>query len=200
MGMLNFIILMWIIILDTHLISIFLSSIWKEREKYSFPSLSIYFFFPWKKWENTHFSMGKMGLAPPTMGMLKFIILMWIIILDTHLISIFLSSIWKEREKYSFPSLSVYFFPMEKMGKHTFFHGQNGVAPPPPPPPPPISILLQNAWFVLYAHVYVLYCIIGTSSKTRTSRHCCYLARYKVYQDTVGRHGFSETSKAANKS
>ena len=37
-------------------------------------------------------------------------------------------SIWKEREKYSFPSLSLYFFPhlspWEKMGKHTFFHGQ----------------------------------------------------------------------------
>ena len=30
-------------------------------------------------------------------------------------------SIWKEREKYSFPSLSIYFFPN---GKHTFFHGQ----------------------------------------------------------------------------
>ena len=45
-------------------------------------------------------------------------------------------SIWKEMEKYSFPSLSIYFFshfsPWEKMGKHTFFHGQNGVGPPPP--------------------------------------------------------------------
>ena len=46
-------------------------------------------------------------------------------------------SIWKEREKYSFPSLSIYFFPhfspWEKMGKHTFFHGQKwGWTPPPP--------------------------------------------------------------------
>ena len=44
-------------------------SIWKEREKYSFPSLSIYFFphlSPWEKWENTHFFMGKMGLDPLT--------------------------------------------------------------------------------------------------------------------------------------
>ena len=43
-------------------------SIWKEREKYSFPSLSIYFFpiFPHgKKWENTHFSIGKNGVGPP---------------------------------------------------------------------------------------------------------------------------------------
>ena len=43
-------------------------SIWKEREKYSFPSLSIYFFpiFPHeKKWENKHFSMGKNRVGPP---------------------------------------------------------------------------------------------------------------------------------------
>ena len=74
-------------------------SIWKEREKYSFPSLSKYFFphfSPWgkmgkkvygkrgksihfplfpytffpifshgKKWEKTHFSMGKNGVGPP---------------------------------------------------------------------------------------------------------------------------------------
>ena len=43
-------------------------SIWKETEKYSFPSLSMYFFpiFPHgKKWENTHFSMGKNGVGPP---------------------------------------------------------------------------------------------------------------------------------------
>ena len=37
-------------------------------------------------------------------------------------------SIWKEREKYSFSSLSIYFFPhfspWEEMGKHIFFHGQ----------------------------------------------------------------------------
>ena len=44
-------------------------------------------------------------------------------------------SIWKEREKYSFPSLSIYFFPhfspWEKMGKNTFFHGQKwGWTPP----------------------------------------------------------------------
>ena len=42
--------------------------IWKEREKYLFPSLSIYFFSHFshgKKWENTHFSMGKNGLDPP---------------------------------------------------------------------------------------------------------------------------------------
>ena len=49
-----------------------------------------------------------------------------------------LKSIWKEREKYSFPSFSIYFFPhfspWEKMGKHTFFHGQKwGWTPPPPP-------------------------------------------------------------------
>ena len=40
-------------------------SIWKEREKYSFPSLFIYFFPHGKKWENTHFSMGKNGVGPP---------------------------------------------------------------------------------------------------------------------------------------
>ena len=34
-------------------------------EKYSFPSLSIYFFPHGKKWENTHFSMGKNGVGPP---------------------------------------------------------------------------------------------------------------------------------------
>ena len=45
-------------------------------------------------------------------------------------------SIWKEREKYSFPSLSIYFFPhffpWEKMGKDIFFHRQKwGWTPPP---------------------------------------------------------------------
>ena len=43
-------------------------SIWKEREMNTFPFLSIYFFliFPHgEKWENTHFSMAKMGLDPP---------------------------------------------------------------------------------------------------------------------------------------
>ena len=44
----------------------------------------------------------------------------------------------KEREKYSFPSLSIYpyphFSPWEKMGKHTFFHWQKwGWSPPPSP-------------------------------------------------------------------
>ena len=44
-------------------------------------------------------------------------------------------SIWKKREKYSFPSLSIYFFPMGKSGKrHNFPMGKNGVGPPPPPP------------------------------------------------------------------
>ena len=41
-------------------------SIWKEREMNTFPFLSIYFFSHLgKKWENTHFSMGKNGVRPP---------------------------------------------------------------------------------------------------------------------------------------
>ena len=40
-------------------------------------------------------------------------------------------SIWKKREKYSFPSLSIYFFPMGKNGKTQFSHGQKwGWTPP----------------------------------------------------------------------
>ena len=46
-------------------------------------------------------------------------------------------SIWKEREKYSFPSLSIYFFPhfspREKNGKtHIFPWAKMGLDPPPP--------------------------------------------------------------------
>ena len=44
-------------------------SIWKKRGKYSFPSLSIYFFphfFPWGKMgKDTIFPLAKMGLDPP---------------------------------------------------------------------------------------------------------------------------------------
>ena len=45
-------------------------------------------------------------------------------------------SIWKEREMNTFPSLSIYFFPIFPHGKkweHTFFYGQKwGWTPPPP--------------------------------------------------------------------
>ena len=44
-------------------------------------------------------------------------------------------SIWKKREKYSFPSISIYFFPifpMGKMGKDTIFPWvKMGLDPPP---------------------------------------------------------------------
>ena len=51
-------------------------SIWKKREKYSFPSLSIYFFphfFPWgKNWERHNFHMGKNGVGPPKASFWQF--------------------------------------------------------------------------------------------------------------------------------
>ena len=50
-------------------------------------------------------------------------------------------SIWKEREMNTFPSLSIYYFPIfshgqkwGKMGKDTFFAwAKMGLDPPPPP-------------------------------------------------------------------
>ena len=45
-------------------------------------------------------------------------------------------SIWKKREKYSFPSFHILFspfFPWGKMGKDNFPMGKNGVGPPLPP-------------------------------------------------------------------
>ena len=64
-------------------------------------------FCPWEKCAFSHFSpWGKMG-----------------------------KNIWKKREKYSFPSLSIYFFPIfshgEKWEKTQFSHGQKwGWTPP----------------------------------------------------------------------
>ena len=58
-------------------------------------------------------------------------------------------SIWKETEKYSFPPLSIYFFPIlspgEKWEKTHFPMGKNGVGPPPvhsPPFPPPRNLTI----------------------------------------------------------
>ena len=45
-------------------------------------------------------------------------------------------SIWKEREKYSFPSFFIYFFPIFSMGtngkRQIFLMGKNGVELPTP--------------------------------------------------------------------
>ena len=105
-------------------------SIWKKREKYSFPSLSIYFFpiLPMGKNGKRHiFPMGKNGVGPPHFCPWKNVCFpifphgeKWE------------KSIWKEREKYSFPSLFIYFFPMGKNGKtHNFPWAKMGLDPPP---------------------------------------------------------------------